>query len=398
MSSKPNSLFPALLGAAFLMATSAIGPGFLTQTTLFTVQLKASFGFVILLSILLDIGVQLNIWRIIIACGKKAPDLANELFSGTGHLLSILITLGGLVFNIGNIAGAGLGLNVLLGIPVATGAFISAVIAVILFLVKDALRAMDQFSKWLGILMIGLTLYVVYTAHPPIALALQKTVMPDKLDVTAIITLVGGTVGGYITFAGAHRLLDAGLKGKEALPETDKGAVTGITIASVMRILLFLASLGVVMQGLSIDTANPPASMFRQAAGMTGYKIFGLVMWSAAITSVVGSAYTSVSFVRTLHNTLDKHYKTVTVIFITISAIVFLLSGNPINVLVAAGAANGMILPVSLLIMLLAVHRPAIAGTYKHPVTLTIAGIAIMLIMAWMSVHTISRLLFPDKV
>lgn len=46
----------ALLGAAFLMATSAIGPGFLTQTATFTQTLAASFGFVILLSILLDIG------------------------------------------------------------------------------------------------------------------------------------------------------------------------------------------------------------------------------------------------------------------------------------------------------------------------------------------------------
>lgn len=55
----------ALIGAAFLMATSAIGPGFLTQTATFTQALAASFGFVILLSILLDIGAQLNIWRIV---------------------------------------------------------------------------------------------------------------------------------------------------------------------------------------------------------------------------------------------------------------------------------------------------------------------------------------------
>jgi Mn2+/Fe2+ NRAMP family transporter len=39
-----------LLGAAFLMATSSIGPGFLTQTTVFTGKLMASFGFVILMS------------------------------------------------------------------------------------------------------------------------------------------------------------------------------------------------------------------------------------------------------------------------------------------------------------------------------------------------------------
>ena len=49
----------ALAGAAFLMATSAIGPGFLTQTAVFTGQLGASFGFAILASIAIDLVAQL---------------------------------------------------------------------------------------------------------------------------------------------------------------------------------------------------------------------------------------------------------------------------------------------------------------------------------------------------
>lgn len=69
----------AVLGAAFLMATSAIGPGFLTQTATFTNTLLASFGFVILLSILLDIGAQLNIWRIVVVSGKRAQDISNAV-------------------------------------------------------------------------------------------------------------------------------------------------------------------------------------------------------------------------------------------------------------------------------------------------------------------------------
>ncbi|WP_420152632.1 NRAMP family divalent metal transporter [Siphonobacter sp.] len=392
MAAKPTSTLSTLLGAAFLMATSAIGPGFLTQTTLFTVQLKASFGFVILLSILLDIGVQLNIWRIVIASGQRAPDLANALLPGVGHFLSILIALGGLVFNIGNIAGAGLGLQVLLGIPVAVGAALSAGLAIVLFLVKDALKAMDQFSKILGLLMIALTLYVVWTAHPPLGLAVEKTFLPDAIDTTAIITLVGGTVGGYITFAGAHRLLEAGMSGPEAIPQTNRGAVTGIAVASVMRILLFLAALGVVMQGLPIDAANPPASMFQQAAGLLGYKLFGLVMWSAAITSVVGSAYTSVTFVRTMHPRLNDQTKVVTVGFIALSALIFMLVGNPVTILVAAGALNGMILPVALLILLIAVHRLPFGKTYRHPLWLTLVGVVIMVVMGWMAVRTLSSL------
>src|SRR5690349_8747035 len=101
------------LGAAFLMATSAIGPGFLTQTTLFTQQLLASFGFVILISILLDIGAQLNTWRILTVSELRAQQLADKIWPGLGLFLSALVVLGGLAFNIGNIAGCGLAMNVL---------------------------------------------------------------------------------------------------------------------------------------------------------------------------------------------------------------------------------------------------------------------------------------------
>ena len=127
-----------LLGAAFLMATSAIGPGFITQTTKFTAELKASFGFVILISILMDIGAQLNIWRMVSVSKLYAQDLANKVLPGTGYVLSILIILGGIAFNIGNIAGAGLGLNVLIGCSVQTGAVISCVIAIAIFVFKEA--------------------------------------------------------------------------------------------------------------------------------------------------------------------------------------------------------------------------------------------------------------------
>src|SRR5438046_3175894 len=84
-----------ILGAAFLMATSAIGPGFLTQTSLFTEQLLTSFGFVILISILLDIGTQINIWRIVSVGENRAQDIANKIFPGLGFFLAFLIAFGG---------------------------------------------------------------------------------------------------------------------------------------------------------------------------------------------------------------------------------------------------------------------------------------------------------------
>lgn len=364
------------------MATSAIGPGFLTQTAVFTERLGPSFGFAILVSIVIDLAAQLNIWRVLTVTGKRAGDVANAVTPGLGTVLAVLVALGGLAFNIGNVAGAGLGLEVAFGIPVWLGAVLSAALAVALFLVKEAGRAMDRFSIALGFVLVALTWYVAFASSPPIAEAVQRTFMPSAVDVLSIVTIVGGTVGGYITFAGAHRLVDAGVQGVDALPKVTRSAATAIGIASLMRAVLFLAALGVVSRGLTLDSANPPASVFRHATGEIGYRIFGVVMWSAAITSVVGAAYTSVSFLRGLHPLLEQHWSRVVIVFIAVSTLCFLWIGRPVKTLVLVGALNGLILPLALGVMLLAAHQPRIVGAYRHPKALTALGWLVAAVMA----------------
>jgi Mn2+/Fe2+ NRAMP family transporter len=384
-----ESVRSILLGAAFLMATSAIGPGFLTQTCVFTAQLGASFGFAILLSVLFDLAAQLNIWRVITVANRRAQDIANDVLPGLGHALAALVALGGFAFNIGNVAGAGLGLQAMSGLPVELGAALSALLAVGIFLVKEAGRVMDRFAQVLGFVMIALTLYVAISSHPPVGQALLRSVAPERVDVLSIVTIVGGTVGGYITFAGAHRLLDAGISGQASLPRVTRSAVTAIGLASLMRVLLFVAALGVVAQGLTLDPANPPASVFRLATGELGSRLFGVVMWAAAITSVVGAAYTSVSFLRTLSAVLERHWRVVVIAFIVLSAAAFLVIGRPVKVLILVGALNGLILPVSLGAMLIAAHRRAVVGEYRHPVWLTASGAGVALAMAALGAWTL---------
>lgn len=378
----------AISGAAFLMATSAIGPGFLTQTTVFTQKLLASFGFVILISILLDIVAQVNIWRILAVTGKRAQDIANETLPGLGYVLAALIIAGGIAFNIGNIGGCGLGIEVLTGLPNVYGAVISCGIALFIFWLKEASLFMDGFTKILGILMVLLTIYVAISSNPPVTEAIQRSMAPLTIDAKAIVTLVGGTVGGYICFAGGHRLLDAGYKGVEAIPSVTKSAVTGICVTAIMRIVLFLAVLGVVSAGNQLDVANPPASVFRIAAGEIGYRFFGVVMWSAAITSVVGAAYTSVSFLRSFHPSIEKNYRWLITAFILLSGLIYVSVGNPVKILVTVGALNGLILPVALATILFVMHKKNIDG-YKHPVWLSISGWLVVGLMSYMSYLTI---------
>ena len=377
------------LGAAFLMANSSIGPGFLTQTSFYTEQLITSFGFVIIISIILDFGAQINIWRAITLSGMRAQEIANELFPGLGHILSLLVVLGGFAFNIGNIAGCGLALNILTGISFAKGAIISGIVAILIFWINEIGKTLDQLTKFLGILKIGLTLFIVYAAHPPILQAVHHTFIPEKISLIAIVTIVGGTVGGYITFSGAHRLIDAGISGSEHIKFVTKSATTGIIISSFMRYILFLAAVGVVSQGIHLDKNNPAATIFETAGGRWGLFIFGIVLWSAAISSVIGASYTSYSFIKNLKTRYLQNERLIISCFIIISTSIFVITGKPKELLLLAGLVNGFILPFALSIMLIAGRRLPILKQFKYPLWIEIAGWLVVAVMGTMSVFAL---------
>ena len=374
----------ALLGAAFLMATSAIGPGFLTQTATFTGQYQESFGFVILVSVILAAIAQLNIWRVLCVTGLRGQDVSNKVLPGLGYLVSILIVFGGLVFNIGNVGGGALGFNTLLGIPTKVGYILAGLLAILVFVLKNAKSAMDTITKVLGAIMIIVIFVVIIVVKPPVGSALKNTFVPE-----AILTLLGGTVGGYITFSGAHRLIDAGITGEKNLKEINKSSVMGMIIATIVRIFLFLAVLGVVVKGVTLDAANPAADAFKQGAGEIGYRFAGLVLLCAAITSIIGAAYTSVSFLKTFSKSIEENENKVIIGFIIISTAIMFILGNPAVLLVLAGAVNGLILPITLAICLIAAHKKSIMGeNYHHPVVLTILGVIVVILTAYLGVTT----------
>ena len=385
-----------LLGAAFIMATSAIGPGFLVQTAKFTNSYKANFGFVVLISVLLSMIVQLNVWRVLCVSEMRGQDIANKLLPGLGYFVAFLVALGGLVFNIGNFGGSALGFNTLLGIPKMAGYFISGGVAITIFLLKNAAKAMDTLTKVLGGCMIIVIFIVILIVKPPIGLAVKDTFLPSESIsnlIPAILTLLGGTVGGYITFSGAHRLIDAKITKEENLDEINRSSIMGIGIATLVRVLLFLAILGVVVKGVSLAAENPAADAFRQGAGEIGYRFFGLVLLSAAITSIVGAAYTSVSFLKTFNKNIEKHEKWVIIGFIIVSTIIMAIAGNPATLLILAGSLNGLILPVTLGICLVASQNKSIMGeNYRHPKVLLILGIIVVLITAYLGVVSLGSL------
>jgi Mn2+/Fe2+ NRAMP family transporter len=379
-----------LLGAMFLMATSAIGPGFITQTAAFTVQLGVAFAFAIAVSIVVDIALQLNVWRVIGVSRRRAQELGNLVLPGLGWAMAALLLLGGLVFNVGNVSGAGLGTDAMLGLEPRVGGAISAAIAIAIFLSKRAGVAIDRIVVVLGLVMITLTTYIAVSSGPPVGQALKNVVLPEEISFLAITTLIGGTIGGYIVYAGAHRLLDSGVSGPENVRTITRSSITGILITGVMRVILFLAILGVVTSGAELDPAGQAASAFQAAAGEVGLRVFGVVLWAAAITSVIGASYTTVTFVTT-QRTSERTRTALVCGFIVFTTFVFVVVGTaPTTLLIFAGAFNGLLLPfgIGVLLWVATMRRDLLAG-YSYPTWLVGIGWVAWLLTVYLAVRSV---------
>ncbi|GAA03718.1 NRAMP family divalent metal transporter [Photobacterium leiognathi] len=381
----------AILSVAFLMATTSVGPGFLTQTAVFTNIYKIDMAFPVFASMFITFGIVMNLWRIVGVSGLRIQDIANRVAPGMGYVVGILLALGAVAFNFGNVSGAALGINVLTGVDTTWGALFTGVVGCLLFVVHNASKRMDQMARYLGLFMIILIAYVAMTSLPPMGETLQAAVLPTDMSnlLLPTLTIVGGAVGGYYT--GAQRLVDVGLQGKDNVASIKKAAWAGISIAVVIRILLFLAVFGVIATGAVLDTSNPAADAFRQGAGEVGYFIFGLVLFVASITSVVGNSYMAISLIKTLFPVVARNEKAWCVGFIIITSLGTVTMNMPILLLMLAGLINSIILPVVLAMVLAATRRKDIVGDYKHPMYLTVTGVLIVVVMAAASLSNISN-------
>lgn len=381
----------AILSVAFLMATTSVGPGFLTQTAVFTNIYKMDMAFPVFASMFITFGIVMNLWRIVGVSGLRIQDIANKVAPGMGYFVGILLALGAVAFNFGNVSGAALGLNVLTGVDTTWGALFTGVVGCLLFVVHNASKRMDQMARYLGLFMIILIAYVAMTSLPPMGETMVAAVMPTDIGSLLLptLTIVGGAVGGYYT--GAQRLVDIGLQGEEQVGAIKKAAWAGISIAVVIRILLFLAVFGVIATGAVLDTANPAADAFRQGAGELGYFIFGLVLFVASITSVVGNSYMAISLIKTLFPVVARNEKAWCVGFIVLTSLGTVTMNMPILLLMLAGLVNSIILPIVLGMVLLATRRKDIVGDYQHPAYLTAIGGLIVIVMAAASFSNIGN-------
>ena len=75
------------------------------------------------------------------------------------------------------------------------------------------------------------------------------------------------------------------------------------------------------------------------------------------MSSVIGSTYTSATFLKTLHKSLLTKNNLIVIIFIVVSTLIFLFIGKPISLLIILWCNKWLILPIILGAILIASRK-----------------------------------------
>ena len=91
---------------------------------------------------------------------------------------------------------------------------------------------------------------------------------------------------------------------------------------------------------------NPVETVFMSYFGSWGKMLFGIMIWAASVTSVVGATYTSLAFLKDLNPVFYTYKKQWALVFVAVSLLINFIFGMPVNLLIFAGYLNAFI-PVS---------------------------------------------------
>jgi Mn2+/Fe2+ NRAMP family transporter len=113
-------------------------------------------------------------------------------------------------------------------------------------------------------------------------------------------------------------------------------------------------------------------------------------VYDAPITSVIGASYTTVSFVTSRTKTSDRTRTALVVLFIAVSTVIYLSVGTaPAQLLVFAGAFNGLLLPIGIGVLLwVAWQRTDLLRGYRYPRPLLVVGGAAWLLTVYLAVRS----------
>lgn len=381
-------------GPGALVAAAFIGPGTLTTCSMAGARFGYALLWGLLFSVIATIILQEMTARLGIITNRGLGEALRKHFSKglprilTWVLVISAIVIGNAAFQTGNIMGASLGLESATGLGSEFFRIWVLVIALMafIFLYIGSYKLIERVMTGLVVLMsltFILTAIIISPDLPAILKGLTTPSLP-KGSVITLIGLIGTTVVPYNLFLHASAIRER-WQHPEQIPEARKDLSVSVILGGIISMSIVVTSsvafsggniqiTGVTDLGLQLEPLLGKWARYFMGTGLFAAGI------SSAMTAPLAAAYATQGTLGWERNLRSRKFRAVWISILLTGTLFSLLGFKPLEAIVFAQAANGILLPVIAIYLLFIMNSRQVMGEHVNGWLSNIAGILVVLI------------------
>ncbi len=393
------------MGPGLLVAAAFIGPGTVTTASV----AGASTGFALLwalvFSIFATIVLQEMAARLGIVARRGLGEAMRHAFDNPAGrwamiaLVIVAIGFGSAAFQTGNVSGAALGLEAVTGIGTGIWAVVVGLAAAAL-LASGVYRVIEKVMVGLVGVMSVVFLATAIAVRPDLGAVAAGLVpsMPTGALLTTI-GLVGTTVVTYNFFLHSASVQDrwpASRDTDEALGESRFDTIASIVLGGFITFaILVTAAAAFYGTGIAIENAGQMARQLEPVLGRFATWFFAIGLFAAGMTSSVtaplAAAYAVSGALGWQRDLRSAGFRTVWAIVLVTGTVLAAVGTKPVQAILVAQAANGVLLPVVTLFLLVVMNRSDLLGHHVNGRVGNALGGLVLLLSGFLGAWTLLK-------
>ena len=395
-------------GPGLLVTAAFIGPGTLVTAS----RAGAGYGVTLLWAVVFSVAatgiLQDMAARVGLAGRRGLAEAIRDSLSrrwvrvGALGLIAGTILLGNAAFQTGNLIGAALGLNLLSGWSPGVLALGIGVLAAGLLMSGTYRTIQNTMVGLVGLMSLVFCAVAVLTA-PDLGDLIAGLLMPrlPPGSLLTVLALIGTTFVSYNLFLHASTVLerwpDAG-RNDENLRESRRDTVFAVALGGLITASVIVAASPLLGQGADAANAAAVAEQLTLILGRAAPVFFGLGLFAAGLTSAItaplAAAYAVSGALGWPPDLRSGRFRMLWG-FVLVTGVVcaVTLGGAPYKVILLAQAGNGIVLPLTLILLLIVVNRTKIMGSYRNSRLANVLGAIVVVVISGLSLMQLARVL-----
>jgi manganese transport protein len=386
------------IGPGALVAAAFVGPGTVTTASVIGAEYAYVLVWTIAFSILATMVLQEMSARLgLISREGLGEALRNEFANPLAKTAAVLLVvsaigIGTAAFQTGNVVGGAAGLATITGVSETVwGPVIGLVAGALLW--SGNYKLIERVFVGLVAVMGAAFLLNALMVRPDLG-ALGGGLVPTVPEGSAylIAGLVGTTVVGYNLFLHASTVQER-WDGPDDLAECRTDTIGMIVVGGLITTAIVVTAAAVFPEGTTIADVGEMADQLEPVFGGYALTFFAIGLFAAGFTSAMSAplagAYATAGALGWERDLKSTRFRAIWVTILTVGVVFSTIGLNPVEVIVFAQVANGLLLPVIALFLIYAMNNEELLGEYTNSTLQNVLGGLVTLVVIGIGVQTL---------